>query len=209
MLNKSRLENLSDGLYAIVLTLLVFDIKLPADLIVHTNVSLVTALYDLLPVFLGFIVSFFVLMMFWISHNFFYHYFAKTINRQLVLLNLMYLGLISLIPFSAHLLGQHPDLSLAVAIYGINVFCIGVLNIIIFRYALNSHEIESADVPPRLFFQAKIRSYVTPVCTAIGIGLAFVSIPAAIGFYAFPILFNIIPGTLDAVERLFGFELGA
>lgn len=208
MLNKSRLENLSDGLYAIVLTLLVFDIKLPATLVLSDSAALWSELHTLLPVFLGFVVSFFVLMMFWISHNFFYHYFAKTINRQLVLLNLIYLGCISLIPFSAHLLGQYHRIPLAVAMYGLNVLVIGILNIIIFRYALNSHEIETEDIPTRLMHQAQVRSYITPVCSVIGMGLAFVSTEAAIFFYAFPVVFNVIPGTLDAMESTLGFRLG-
>ena len=207
MLNKLRLENLSDGLFAIVLTILVFQIKLPDISGTVTNHQLLGLIYDLSPVLIGFVVSFFVLTMFWTSHNFFYSYFAKTINRELVLLNLFYLGLISLIPFFAYVLGRFPHLSLAVALYGANILAIGLLNIFILSYALSSHEIDTSHLPPRLLAQAKIRGFLTPVCALVGILLSFVFIPAALLLYAFPVLFNIIPGSLDRAQKIFRFQI--
>ena len=210
MLNKSRLENLSDGLFAIVLTLLVFDIKIPVTAsIVSTNESVALLVVSLAPLFLQFVISFIVLAMFWISHNFFYSYFALSINRTMVLLNLIYLGLISFIPFSARLLGTNLHAPLAVMFYGFNILLIGLLNMIIFWYALNSHEIESADVPSntRIFMQAKIRMRLTVVSTILGIIAAYISTPLALTFYALPILFNIVPGSLDFIEKMFGFKI--
>jgi uncharacterized membrane protein len=208
MLSKTRLEALSDGLFAIVLTLLVIEIRVPE---VHgplTDPQLWHELLLLQPLFVGYVVSFAVLAMFWLSHNFFYSHFVKDINRQLLLLNMGYLALVSLIPFSAHLIGAFPLSQLAVSLYGFNVLCIGLLNIAILQYALSSNEIDTTHINKRILHQAKIRSIVTPLCTVIGLGLAFVSIPAALAFFALPILFNIIPGTLNGLERIFGFELG-
>ena len=207
MLNKIRLESLSDGLFAIVLTLLVFQIKLPDVAGKVSNHELLAMIVTLLPVLFGFVVSFFVLTMFWISHNFFYSYFAKTINRQLVLLNLIYLGLISLIPFFAYLLGRFSYDSLAVVLYGLNIFAIGLMNVSILSYALSSHEIDTSHLPPRLLVQAKIRGFLTPVCAFVGMVFSFIFIPAALALYAFPVLFNIIPGSLDLAQKVFRFQI--
>jgi uncharacterized membrane protein len=209
MLNKSRLENLSDGLFAIVLTLLVFDIKIPVEEGIKTNATVYGIIIGLEPLFLQFLISFVVLAMFWISHNFFYSYFALTINRTLVLLNLVYLALISFIPFSARLLGSHLHVPLAIMFYGFNILLISVVNVIIFRYAIYSQEIDTGDFESntRLFKQASIRQNLTVISTLLGIIAAFFSTAAALLLYSFPIIFNIIPGSLDLLERTFGFTL--
>ncbi len=206
-MNKSRLENLSDGLFAIVLTLVVFDVKIPDTDAIKTGASLAHALFELLPTLEEFFLSFVVLTIFWIGHNFMYSVFAKTINRVLVILNLLYLALISLIPFSARVLDLYRDVPLAVVVYGVNIFLIGVLNIIIFNYALSSDEIDTAEVSSRLIKQANIRQAITPLFSLAGIAVAFFSIHIAYLLFALPIIFNIVPGSLNALERIFGFEL--
>lgn len=208
MLSKLRLEALSDGLFAIVLTLLVIEIRVPELHGVVTDTELWHHLIELGPLFVGYAVSFVVLAMFWLSHNFFYSHFVKEINRQLLLLNMLYLALVSLIPFSAHLIGSYPASELAISIYGVNVLCIGLLNMTIFNYALRSHELDTSHISKRLLHQAKIRGTVTPIATLCGLALTWWSIPAALFLFAFPIIFNIIPGTLDQVERLLGIEFG-
>ncbi len=207
MLNKSRLENLSDGLFSIVITLIVFDIDVPSVVAgLHTNAALIAELLSLIPVLTEFVLSFLVLAMFWISHNYFYAYVAKTVNRQVMLLNLLYLAFISFIPFSARVLGTYFGAPLAADVYGFNVFMISVLNLVVLVYAIRSHEIEN-DVSSRLLKQAKFRSYFTLSSAVIGIVVAWVSFPLALLFFVLPLMFNILPGTLTALEQLFGFRL--
>lgn len=200
-MNKNRLEALSDGIFSIVMTLLVIEIVVP-ELHSANDQELFTALSHLGPLFIGYFVSFTVLAMFWIAHNFFYGAFTKNVNRVLVLLNILYLSFIALIPFSAHLLGEYPTLQLAIFLYGINVFLIGILAWIILRYALNSKDIDTDHLPRRLLVQAQIRSALTPICTVLGMLAVWVSIPLALFLYTFPIVFNIVPGLLDRLERL-------
>ncbi len=200
-MNKNRLEALSDGIFSIVMTLLVIEIVVP-ELHSANDRDLFMALSHLGPLFVGYFVSFAVLAMFWIAHNFFYGAFTKNVNRVLVLLNILYLSFVALIPFSAHLLGEYPALRLAIFLYGLNVFIIGILAWIILRYALNSKEIDTDHLSRRLLVQAQIRSALTPICTILGMLAVWVSIPLALFLYTFPIAFNIIPGLLDRLERL-------
>lgn len=203
-MNKARLEGLSDATFAIVFTLLVIEIRVPEHLSTFTSGDLWHALVELAPLFEGYIVSFLVLTMFWISHNFFYGMLIKNINRTLAALNMLYLALVALIPFSAHLLGRYSELQLAVSLYGLNVFAIGILVALIFEYALRAKEIDTDHNSSRLIKQARIRIVLTPFFTLLGIASALSGFLAlALILYIFPVIFNIIPGTLDKVEKLF------
>ncbi len=199
-MNKNRLEALSDGVFAIVMTLLVIEILVP-DLHFANDRELWEALSHRGSLFVSYFVSFSVLSMFWIAHNFFYGAFTKNVNRVLVLLNILYLSFVALIPFSAHLLGEYSASRLAIFLYGLNVFIIGILAWVVLRYALSSQEIDTAHLSRRLLIQAQIRSALTPACTFLGMLMVWVNIPLALFLYTFPIVFNIIPGLLDRLER--------
>src|SRR5436305_12837103 len=120
-MNKTRLENLSDGVFAIVFTILVLAIRVPDNLIHPSSQELWAGLYALGPVFFGYFVSFAVLTTFWIAHTYFFSEMVKIVNRQLVLLNMLYLAFVTLLPLAAYLLGKYPDVQSSVLIYGANV----------------------------------------------------------------------------------------
>lgn len=206
-MNKTRLEALSDGVFAIVMTLLVIEIVVP-ELHHPTDTELWTELHRLAPLFVSYFVSFTVLAMFWISHNFFYGAFTKVVNRQLVLLNMLYLSFVALVPFSAHFLGSYPDSRLVVFVYGCNVFILGLISASFLWYAIRSKEIDTTHISRRILTQAKIRSYLTPSMTLIGMAMIPFSLSFALFCYAFPIFFNIIPGLLNWVERRLGLDFG-
>jgi uncharacterized membrane protein len=206
-MNKTRLENLSDGVFAIVFTLLVLDIRIPDALEHATSPELYAAIGALGPFFVGYIISFFVLTMFWTSHSFFFTDVVKEINRQLVGLNMLYLLFVGLIPFSATLLSRFGDTQAAVLLYGANVLAIALSAALRFEYALASAEIDTAHNTPRLVKQARVRLYLTPAFTLFGMLVSFMSLPLALFCYAFPLVFNIIPGLLNATERALGFKL--
>lgn len=206
-MNKNRLEALSDGVFSIAMTILVFGFAVPKFGFPPSEVQLAAEIAKLGSVFTSYFISFAVLAMFWISHNFFYGSFTRTINRTLVLLNMIYLAFIALLPFSAGLLGEYVWYKAAIITYGLNVLAIGVVASVVLRYAIISDEIDTSHVEPRLLHQARVRSLLTPVCTMIGLCCAFFSLPLALFWYAFPIVFNIVPGLLDLTERVFGFRL--
>jgi uncharacterized membrane protein len=208
-MNKTRLEALSDGVFAIVLTLLVIEIRVPEHLDSVSSETLWHALTELTPLFIGYGVTVVVLSMFWISHNFFYNILIRNINRQLALINLVFLALISLIPFSAHLLSRYTDEPLATAVYGINLLLASLCSIAAFEYAVSSHEIDTDHNSKRLVNQARIRQRIIPLFALCGIIAGyFISVPLALLLFMAPVLFNIIPGTLDILEHSFGISLG-
>ena len=206
-MDAKRVESLSDGVFAIAMTLLVIDFQIPKLSGQFSEWDILNSLFLLRPVVLSYFVSFTVLSMYWISHHAFFHLITKNVNRILTLINMLYLSLIAFVPFSAHLLGAYGSSRVAVIFYGINLILISAVSIGLFLYALHSHEVDTAHVTPRTVKQAMIRSLLTPVCVLVGIGFSAISLPAALALYAFPVLFNIFPGGIDFLERHFNLKL--
>jgi len=125
-LTTSRIESLSDCIFAFAMTLLVLGFSVPAQ---GSGSSLLRALIRLQPQFTTYILSFVVLGGLWLAHHNQYFWIKKS-NRPFLWINMMYLLFISLIPFSTKVLAEYPDQSVAMIIYGLNVvICLTVLYI--------------------------------------------------------------------------------
>lgn len=117
------MEALTDGIFAIVMTLLVLDIKVPHDFIGNISGELAA----LMPNLFSFGVSFIVLGIFWNAHHSLFH-FIKKLNNGLIWLNILFLLIVSLIPFSAALLGSYPSDRIAVQLYGIHILAVVLMH---------------------------------------------------------------------------------
>lgn len=117
MLGTARIEAFSDGVLAIVITLLVLEIRVPelsADLV---SSELAHRLWEMTPKFVGFITSFLVVGVYWVAHHNVFHYIARS-DQVLPWLNLLTLMCICFIPFPTALIGEYPRSTIAVALYG-------------------------------------------------------------------------------------------
>ena len=103
-LETDRLETLADGVFAIAMTILVFEITVP-DLATGELDQLGSKLLALWPKLLAYVISFIVLGIFWIGHHNQFA-FIRRANRTFLWLNIVFLMLIAFIPFSAALLGR-------------------------------------------------------------------------------------------------------
>ena len=206
-INKARVEALSDGVFAIAMTLLVFNIKVPL-----TNHALSeSGVYEILkaqwPYFASYFVSFTVLGMFWTAHNAFLHFFSRSVNRMLVQMNMIYLMFVVFIPFSAYFLGEYEYSHVAILVYGINIIIVGLMNYAMFSYAIYSHDIDTSHVKDAAITQARIRVLLSPLFALLGIIVSYFSTEIAKVFFAFPVIFNLIPKSLPATERLLGINI--
>src|SRR3989338_8169854 len=202
LLTKDRVETLSDSLFAIVMTILVLDIRVPVSLSNPTDSWLHYSIWSLWPLVGGYIVSFLVLSMFWMSHHVLFHAVSKNVNRQLITLNVFFLMFVALIPFSTHLLGVYHEYKTAVLVYGLNVIVIGITLVLMLNYALYSREIKNGKLTDHTIRRIKIRIMLPPLFAALAILVSSYSIPISLFLFAFPIMFNIIPGSLTLLERL-------
>lgn len=209
IMSKNRLEALSDAVFAIVMTLLTIEIKVPTfENHNPSNLDLWHKLGDISPLFFAYFLSFAVLSMFWLSHHFLFHAHAKSVDRVLILLNIAYLCFLAIIPFTSQLLGEYIHNSLAVTIYGINLLCVALLNLGMYYYAWHVDHIENGVLSERVKRQASLRVFITLVCVATGILCASVSTYLSMVFYLVPVVLGNVPGLLTfIVEKILKIKL--
>lgn len=171
-LGKHRLEALSDGIYAIALTLLVLELKLPALPPGVNDAALRGALLDLLPKALTWLLSFWVMAMFWLAQFRLYR-LSLVLDWSMVWIELMQLALISLLPFSTALIGEHGDLTTAAALYSLHLLAISVLSWARTLHVLAHAELHSADLSPAVATVLRVRAWVLVVCAMATLVLAF------------------------------------
>jgi uncharacterized membrane protein len=110
-MNKTRLEAFSDGVIAIIITIMVLELKVPHG-------SDLALLKPLIPVFLSYVLSFIYLGIYWNNHHHMLHT-VKNVNGSILWANLHLLFWLSLVPFTTEWLGENHYAPMPVAIYGI------------------------------------------------------------------------------------------
>ncbi len=133
--NLGRIEALSDGVFAIAMTLLVLDLRVPVSAAIKTEADLYGAFCALTPNLLSYFLSFMTLGIFWtgISTQFGY---IKQSDRHQNWLTLFFLLFVSLAPFTTAFLSQHILFKFAVGLYWLNIFLLGLFIFLHWAYAL-------------------------------------------------------------------------
>jgi uncharacterized membrane protein len=188
-MSSTRIEALADGVFAIVMTLLVFDLRLPEVPLEE----LPAALIALWPKFLGYAVSFLLLGIYWIGHRNQFN-FIRRADQNFHWLNIFFFGVVCLVPFSTGLLSRYPDAVLAIAIYGLNLISIGVALFFIWTYATYRGHLVDGDLPPAVVRLGKQRSLLAPACYIVAILAGFINPRISLVIYALVPLIYIFPG---------------
>ncbi|MEO8148833.1 MAG: TMEM175 family protein [Bacteroidia bacterium] len=132
-----RIIMFSDGVFAIVVTLLVLELKAPA-LTNHTSsAELLTALIAMKQKFVSFVLSFLFVVMLWVAHNIWFRTLIKT-DTTVMWINNLFLLLVCFIPFPTALIGEYPGNSTAMVIFGINWMLIGIVMWYVGHYCFKS-----------------------------------------------------------------------
>lgn len=167
-----RMILFSDAVFAIAITLLVLEIKVP-HISENIDHSLFYVLVGMTPKFIGFFISFFVIGQYWIVHHKLFG-FVDDYNGRLLWLNLVFLLSIVLMPFSTGLYSENIRSNLSFVIYCGNIFASGLLAFILWRFIGSSKQNLS-----QLFQHKELLSYFSIrsllISSAFGIG-ALISI---------------------------------
>jgi uncharacterized membrane protein len=134
-MGKGRLEAFSDGVIAVIITILVLELKVPHD-------AQPDALAPLLPVFLSYVLSFIFIGIYWNNHHHLFHAVHR-INGATLWANLHLLFWLSLVPFVTGWMDENHFAPLTVAAYGLVLMCAGIAYFILTRVLLRSHERDS------------------------------------------------------------------
>ena len=135
-MNKSRLEAFSDGVLAIIITIMVLEIKAPED-------DSFESLKALIPVFLSYVLSFVYVGIYWNNHHHMMHT-VKRVNGKILWANLHLLFWLSLIPFTTAWIGEHHFASFPMMLYGIVLLMNAFAYFILQRLILIDHGKDSA-----------------------------------------------------------------
>ena len=192
----NRLEALVDGVFAVVMTLLVLDIKVPHP---ANPADLLQDLSKLRSTLLSYALSFVIAGIYWVGHHNQFAYIRRT-NRPLLWINILFLMCVAFIPFSAALLAAYPGQRIAVIIYGANLIVVGLVLYLHWWYATTNHRLVDADLDPHVVRLATTRILMAPVIYVVAIGLSFVpSVGTAlsIGIYVLVPMLYILPGHID------------
>lgn len=108
-----RLKAFTDGVFAIIITLLVLELRL------ESNELTLASLLHLIPKFMSYVIAFLMLAIFWINHSVLFKY-VMYVDKKLLWLTILFILTLSWFPFSANLLGNYPESEISIFIFSAN-----------------------------------------------------------------------------------------
>jgi uncharacterized membrane protein len=194
-----RMEALSDGIFAIAMTLLVLEIHVPE---VSGDDSLARAVLDEWPALLAFVVGFFTLLICWINHHYMFDAIDKT-NGILMLLNGCKLLVVSFTPFATALLSHFINTSheqAAVSIYALNFFAMGMSMTCLWCYACH-RRLAHCTTPEIQAFSTRLYLFATVIPGTIFL-FSFISIWPSLLLFCFMFAVYVYPqATVRSLAR--------
>jgi uncharacterized membrane protein len=177
-----RMILFSDAVFAIAITLLVIEIKIPELHGEHiTDKALLGELKHLIPKFLGFIISFMLIGIYWTVHHRMFGY-VTNYTPKLLRLNLLFLFFIALMPFSTGFYGEYTgvlmrdQLKVPMSFYVLNFACAGFVNYLMWVYITNpKNKVAEPSVDPEIAMLARIRSLTVPSVFVLMLIVAFLT----------------------------------
>ncbi|HZS90865.1 MAG TPA: TMEM175 family protein [Chloroflexota bacterium] len=194
-----RLGALSDGVFAIAMTLLVLDLRVSAKEAVHYG-DLAGALATLSPNLIAYFMSFLTLGIFWVGQQTQLNNFARS-DRDLTWIHLGFLLTVSLMPFSTGLLARFIDYRLALVVYWLNILLLGAVLFASLRYASHKGLLKS-EVSEEMRSAAERRIVVAQALYAFGALLCIISTHLSIAVIVLVQLNYAIAPRVRALYRL-------
>ncbi len=207
-MKQARLDQLADGIFAIVMTILVFEIRVPEFAGPVTDQQLLNSLYNVYPLFLSYLLSFSLLFTYWCSHHFIVSVFAKNIDITLTNINAVFFFFVGLTPFSAHFLGTYSTSPVAIIIFALNIFLISMTLYIMRRHVEKSESIENIHISHLENMHAYTRILFPIFCSIVAVIVSFYNTELALFLFTIGILFNVLPGSTRAVFGFVEFFIG-
>lgn len=181
-MHKGRMEAFSDGVIAIIITIMVLEMKVPHG----TDASV---LVPLIPVFLSYVLSFIFLGIYWNNHHHLLQAVRK-VNGRILWANIHLLFWLSLIPFVTGWMGENHFAALPAALYGFVLMLAGIAYYILTRALIAHH---GADSPLARAVGRDGKGKISVVMYAAAIPLAFVYPWIALGLYVLVAVLWLIP----------------
>jgi uncharacterized membrane protein len=198
----NRIEALADGIFAVAMTILVLELHVPDLGPVASEAGLLSALKSLVPKAFSFASGFVILGTLWIGHRFQFHYIQRT-NRAILWINLVFLLMISFLPFVVALIGTYGPMRVSCIVYGTTL--VGALTCLLVQwlYATGpSRRLVGSSLPREVFVGLRNRVLMGMIGYGGGLLLAFVAPRASLTCYAATPLLYLLPARFDRYVRV-------
>lgn len=208
----TRVETFSDGVIAIVITIMVLELKLPDFTHEGTSGSIRQSLQTMLPHLVTYTFSFLMVGIFWLNHHHMFHLLEKT-DEHLLVQNLIFLFCMSLIPLATAFFGADPLIPESVALYGFVLLMTTFAFTLMRSYSIRNklvHRDKNRDVTVKVYrvsLKARTKSYIGTLAYLVSVPMAFVSVYISFAcFVVVPVLFFIPDGIDDEMlaEKISG-----
>ena len=191
-----RLNAMSDGVFAIVMTLMVLEVRLPR--VAHHE--LVPALVESLPEIVTVLLSFVVLGIYWVGHNNVFQHVLKH-DRMMLWLNILFLLVVALVPYSAGMLVHYSDTQAAHLVYACSLAVGGVLLDLIWWYAAHKRHLMCDTVTPELVRAFHVRILTGPALYLVAVAVSFVSLLVTEVIFGLAIVYYLVPTAQDLLHH--------
>ncbi len=168
-----RIVFFSDAVFAIAITLLAIELKVPDLGADQTTAHLLRAILDQWSHLLAFALSFWIIAVYWLAHHRYYR-FIIGYDGGLIGRNLLILFFIALMPFTTLVLGEYGNLAGALWLYALNMLALGLAGAWFWHHATYKHRLVRADLDENLIRYIQARAFATPIAAVLVIGLSFV-----------------------------------
>ncbi len=178
----TRVLALTDGVFAIIMTLLVLELKVPT-VDPNDKLTFVHVISEGAYKLFLFAVSFLLAGVYWVGHRLIFSLVRK-VNNTLVWLNIIFLMICSLIPFGAALLGTYPHQQFALVAYGLLLFMLAGWRLLMYLYVTSHHELTHTIVPPKRKKRVVGVMIFAPVMFLLSLSITGIYPTAALVLYA-------------------------
>lgn len=176
-LGLERLVFFTDAVFAIAITLLALEIRLPAGETALTERQLAGQLLRMWPQYLAYILSFLVIGVFWMGHHRRFSHIER-LDRRLMWLNLLLLMSVAFLPFPTRLISEYGNRT-ATVFYALAMSVTGLLSAAAWAYASSGHRLVSAGLSDQEIRSERLRSLLIPLVFLLSTGPALASPEAA------------------------------
>lgn len=191
-----RLNAMSDGVFAIVMTLMALEVKVPKV----ADGELAHALVESWPEIATMLLSFVLLGIYWVGHNNVFQHVLKH-DRVMLWLNILFLLAVTLVPYGTGMLIHHGGTQTAHAIYAGVLALGGVLLDLIWWYATYNKHLMCDAVTPELIRAFHFRILTGPLLYVAAIAVSFVSLPVTRVVLGLAVIYYLIPTAQDLLHH--------
>ena len=191
-LTTTRVESLSDGVFAIVLTLMVFQIRVP-DV---SPEQLWPRLLHQAPEFYSYAISFILVGIYWVAHHNMYH-LVKRSTRPLLWMNLLFLMFVGFVPYTVALVGRYADIQRVMIIYGVHLMIISGLLYLQWWYVTRKKNLLVGPLNPEFVRSVDFKILTAPAVCVLAILTSFIWVRGSYLLYLLTIVMYLLPTRMD------------